>query len=315
MSTPITIPMPLQSGPSRSMLVGELPDLTYVGIDGTRHYLSGPLAHLQQTHGIKLKKIKGVDGPFKHLDQQGARQDGVDWLASYFDPVQLDMTISVNGINAMDRRGVWRTWFDGWSPYSQGKLSWTTRELGTWWMMLRRFGPMTSDLPGSFQKTWEVDWTARGDFPFWQSFPSSSAVISTAVATLSDPKGVSPNNFLPLFNRGSIPAWPEILLQGPGIFTMGDNGSLTSTRQISIQLYAREVVLLKTLPRRRSAVEVNTDADVFERLHNRFSQPVPPMKPGNPAAGAVQIPIQVTGAVPGTTAATATLTPCRIWPE
>lgn len=307
MTTPMTLPNPLPYAASQQAMAGTLPDITWVGIDGVRHYLSGPLAAANPTHGVKLQKIKGLDAPFKHLTQQGAEQDGDDWQAAYFDAVQVDMTISINGTSAMDRRGVYRSWRLGWSPYQTGKLTHTTREFGSWWLFLRKQGPRTTDISTTFAKSEQaVDWSTRGDFPFWQSFPSTSTLVATSSTMLQDPTGVNAPNFLGAFNRGNIPVWPQILLQGPGIFSMADNGS--TDREIGITLTAGQTVLLQTLPRLRSAVEVNTNANVYPLLSNRFSQYVP-------GQTVLQEAITVTGAVAGVTAAQIQLTPCMDWPE
>ena len=291
-----------------SLLRDDLSIITWVGQDGVRHPLTGGLAAADPKHGVKLKSIKGVGGPFKHLDQQGARQDGVDWLAAYFDPAEIDMKISVEGYTNSDRRRVYRSWLNGWTPFAQGRLSWFTVDLGEWWMMLRQLNTLTSDIPGGHLRTWELDWQARADLPFWQSFPSTSSLRASSATKLVDPTGINPANYCPLFNRGDVAGWPESLAQGPGTFTFGDNGSLTSQRQISIKLKAGEVILLKTLPRIRSATEINSNADVYPRLKNRFSQPIE-------AGAAVHVPVAVTGATAGITSVKAKLTPFRRWPE
>jgi len=310
MTTPLTIANPLPFAMSQQMMAGTLPDITWVGTDRQRHYLSGPLAAAEPTRGVKIQKIKGADAPFKHLTQQGARQDGDDWQAAYFDPIELDLTISVNGTSTIDRRTVFRSWRMGWSPYATGKMSWTTREFGTWWLFLRKQGPLASELPAMYVKSAQaLDWACRGDFPFWQSFPSTSQLVASSATQLVDPntaKPVNAPNFLGAFNRGNIPAWPQYLLQGPGVFTLADNGS--TDREIGIALTFGQTVLLQTMPRLRSAVEVNTNADVFKLLSNRFSEYVP-------GRAALQESITVTGAQPGVTAAQVQLVPCMDWPE
>lgn len=307
MTTPLTIPNPLPYATSQMMLAGTLPDVTLVDINGVRHYLSGPLADANPTSGMKLTKIKGLDAPFKHLTQQGAQQDGDDWQAAYFDPVLVDMTLTAHGATTVDRRTVFRTWRTGWSPYATCKLTHTTREFGSWWLLLRKQGPMAADFPSMHAKMAQgIDWSCRGDFPFWRSFPSSSTLVATSATTLADSTGVNADNFLGCYNRGNIPAWPQYLLQGPGTFTLTDNGS--TDREIGITLTAGQTVLLQTLPRLRPAVEVNTNADVTPLLSNRFSQYVA-------GRSVLQEAITVTGATAGTTAAQVQLVPCMDWPE
>lgn len=256
--------------------------------------------------GVQVLDIKGLHAPMKHIDQQGAHQDGVTWLDTTYDALELDMTISVFGRDGIGRRRVMRRWVAGWEPKKTGRLWWFTGDMGHWWLDLRLLQEPRDTIKAADTPSQQYAWAARADFPFWASYDSiSTKLVASNATTLADPAGKAPSNFLQVSNRGDQDGWPVHLFQGPGIFKIGDNGG---SRVITLQLNVGELARITTLPNKRTVVEVNTGANIYPRLQGRFSTPV--------AAGAtVRIPITVTGATVGVTSALSTLTPWRRWPE
>jgi hypothetical protein len=247
-----------------------------------------------------LRTIKGVHGPFAHKDQQGANQDGADWIKTTFDKGEVDMEITISARTPRERRRIFREWLDAWSPYETGRLTWFTQDMGHWWMDLRHQQEPRDVLPPDFASNWPLDWAARYDFPFWASFDSIAET----------PAGWTGGQwFANVRNRGDMSGWPRYLLQGPGVFSIADNGPTGPTvRTITIEVKTGEVVLITTLPRKRTATELNTKVNVYPRLKNRFSR-------GVKGGAAVSIPISATGTIAGKTAVKVSLTPYRRWPE
>ncbi|OXR46677.1 hypothetical protein B7C42_01652 [Nocardia cerradoensis] len=283
--------------------------ITWVDINGNTEPLSGGLAPTEMGgygEGLQLVDIKGLGAPFKHIDQQGAHQDGATWLDAPYDPIEIDMTLVAFGRDQIARRRVFRRWMDGWDAKRTGRLWWFTAELGHWWIDLRLLQEMRDTLAAGDARSVKFAWAARGDFPFWSSYDSiSTKLVASNATTLADPAGNAAPNFMQVSNRGDQDSWTIILCHGPGTFTIGDNGG---PRRITLPLNAGELARIETLPNRRTVVEVNTGANIYPRLVGRFSTPI--------AAGAtVRIPITVTGAQAGVTSAVASLTPLRKWPE
>lgn len=312
--TPVTFSRPATQWAVESLLLDDLSVVTLIDCNGKSWPLMGGMAPLMGGEGVFAQKIKGLHAPFAHVDQQGAHQIGVDYLDSTYDKAEIDITLTLQGRTIGGRRRVVREWIDGWAPEETCRLVWFTTQLGHWWVNLRPLQANTDELTmGDALAFTDVNWTARADFPLWQSFDSTSPKLvasdSTTLAAAPDPLTgyVSPPNFLPLWNRGTEKNWPRYIAQGPGIFTFGDNGS-TSGRTITISLAAGETVLIPTIPNRNRITDVVSGAPVFKKLKGRFATPVPKGK-------AVRVPVTVTGATPGVTSVIGTLTPWRRWPE
>lgn len=155
------------------------PQITVVSPEGDHiFYLSGPLAPMpgSQTGVVLSKSIKGLHPIFNHLDYKGARQDGVTWADTVYDPAEIDMEIEFSGRNASELRQVVRDWFASWDPKKQCTLSWFTPEYGEWWCKPRLFKAPASPLtksPGRHRRL-PLDWTIRNDDAFWRSTDSIS---------------------------------------------------------------------------------------------------------------------------------------------
>lgn len=306
MSTPITPTSPPTTWALESLLSGDDSIVTWHDTNAVTWPISGGMAPMPPAAGVELVDIKGLHAPFKHVDQQGAHEDGVTWLDTTYDALELDMTVSIFGRNAAARRRVYRAWLAGWEPRKVGRLMWFTADMGHWWLDLRLFQEPREVIKAGDAASITMAWASRADFPFWQSFDSiSTKLVASNSVTLADPAGIAAPGFLQCFNRGDQDGWPVHLLQGPGIFTLGDNGG---PRRITLPLNIGEIARVTTLPRKRTVVELNTGANIYSRLVGRFSTAVP-------AGAVVRIPVTVTGATAGVTSAITSLTPWRRWPE
>jgi hypothetical protein len=307
--TAYTVPSPPNLWQTNSLLADNESIVVWIGADGSRWPLSGGLATMPGVQpGVVLQSVAGLLGSFKHLDQQGARQDGVTYEDTVWDPTEVDLGINISGRTPREFRLTMHNWIDSWDTRTTGRLSWFTREFGEWWIDLR-----AQKLPASVLKlapagvtTWDTNWVARADFPFWSSTDSVSQLVAINPITLVDPAGINPAGWLPLWNRGDQDGWPTHILQGPGTFTMGDG--VSSNQIVFGPVPAGVQVQIVTLPRIRTIQEINTGANLYDLLQGRFTVPIP-------RGQAVHIACSVTGAQAGLTKIISTLTPYRRYPE
>lgn len=151
--------------------------VAYIGYEGTIFHISGPLAPVAGAQsGVNLINIAHLDPPFRQLDNKGARQDGVTYYDTLFEPAEIDMQVELCGLDASDTRRVISAWFGAWSPKNTGKLSWTSPERGEWWANVR----MNRQVQNQFKQDWYTsrgvtfNWTCRNDDAFWRSVDSVS---------------------------------------------------------------------------------------------------------------------------------------------
>lgn len=307
--TTLVVPNPPNIWQLSSLLADDESIVTWIGADGSRWPLSGGLAPMPGVQpGVVLQSVAGLMGAFKHLDQVGARQDGVTYEDTVWDATEVDLGINISAQSPREFRLTFHRWIDSWDTRTQGRMMWYSRQFGEWWVDLRAM-----KLPANVIKTGpatmtslDLNWVARADFPFWQSFDSTAALVASNATTLVDPSGLNPNGWLPLWNRGDQDGWPRHLVQGPGTFTFGDGVSSNTVTFGPVP--AGVQVLITTLPRIRSIQEVNTGDNLYHLLRGRFTVPIP-------RSAAVHIPCSVTGATAGVTRVISSLTPYRRWPE
>lgn len=316
-TTPYTPPVTPTIYATNRLLTADESLLTWIGFDRSIHFLSGGLEpHPAIDEGVILKDIKGLMGPFKMLDQQSARQDGTDWKDAVWDPAEIDMTVTIFGRNPNSYRRAQKAWMDSWDPKQQGRLVWFSRLSGERWLSLRLLKEPADQLkaaPG-FQTIQDFTWSARADIPFWKAPDSTSTLVASNATTLTNPAGGA-KNFLPLWNRGDQDSWPRYLISGPGTFTIGDG--TTSSKVVFGPITAAQQVLITTLPRIRSIIELTTSTNLFPLLKGRFGAPIPASADSRipVAQRTVHVPVTVTGATTNVTRITASCTPYWKWPE
>ncbi|MBO0878927.1 MAG: hypothetical protein J2P17_00770 [Mycobacterium sp.] len=293
-----------------SLLSDDLSVVTWVGWDGSIWPLAGGVAPVPGAQsGAYLVDVKGLMAPVKHLNKQGARQDGADWVDAVWDVLELDLTVDITGTDPASFRRSMRGWMNSWSTKQTGRLCWWTSQSGEWWINLRlgkEVGDVLKNAPAMMNHQ-QIAWVARADDnPLWASFDSTSEQTSTSATVLHDPNGVTAPGFLPLWNRGDQEGWPRYLVQGPGTFTIGNNGDIGSVT--FGPLTAGQQALITSLPNKRSIKDLQTGVNLYSLLSGRFSSSVAP-------GASVHVPVSVTGATAGHTSIQASLTPYRKWPE
>jgi len=181
--------------PGQISLLGEnllvqntTPHITYVGHEQTPFYIAGPLAPTPGAqNGISALSISGLTPPFQHVDNQGARQDGITYLDSVYDPAEIDVQVEASGLTANDMRDVMRSWIGASDAKRQGRLSVFTPDNGEWWAKVRELKTFTDPITqsGSVPGTQRFTWAWRNDDAFWQSF-DSVATFQLGLQTVSD---------------------------------------------------------------------------------------------------------------------------------
>jgi len=264
-------------------LSGHVPEISFVGADGTVFYLQGAMAPdlLTQT-GIGLISIDNFQASFNLLDEQAARQDGITNLDTVFEPAYITMTLEAGAPTPAQLRQVIRTWISSWNPPNVGTLSVFTQELGEWWMSVRQAEAMpgrvdSANQDPSLHRRYRFNWKARGDNAFWYGVDSVSQFPGGSYPGATQSlDGGSTTGWCPLTNFGTQLAFPRFLCYGPGTFILGNGGSVTATGQPGyasgyapgvvstavnpIQfgpLNEGQIALITTLPRLRSVVDLS----------------------------------------------------------
>jgi hypothetical protein len=165
------------------------PHVTYVGRDGTKFYLSGPLAPTPgaQNGVVMIGNPTGFMPPFQHLDNEGARQDGTTWFDALYDPAEIDFQVEVSGITTADTRAVIRSWLGAWDAKQRGRLHVFTPENGEWWARVRQLKTPTDQLTHTYETYGKqrFTWSARNDDAFWESFDSVDT-FSMSLSSLTE---------------------------------------------------------------------------------------------------------------------------------
>lgn len=262
-------PGPVTPMGAGTIMNGVVPDIDFIGATGTVWQLMGGRSTFPNIQdGMSLIQIGGLNPDFDLLDEQGARQDGITNLDTVFKPCYIGMKLQASGATQHSFRRVLRTWLSDWQPPNVGTLNVTTRELGQWWMPVRQAKPIEDDLTAepALHQLLDFTWACRGDNAFWQGIDSTSTVpgglYPGAAQSLTDGAATG---FCPLTNFGTRPAWPRFLVYGPGTFTLGNGSIVTTQGTISAAgspitfgpLEAGQIVLITTLPRLRSVVDLS----------------------------------------------------------
>jgi hypothetical protein len=246
------------------MMAGVVPDISFVGAEGSKFYLQGGRAPvLSCQDGMGLVGHEGLQAPLVLLDEQGARQDGITNLDTVFDPAVIKLTLEASGKTPQGFRRTVRTWISSWKPPNVGTLNVTTQEMGEWWMPVRQAKAIPDKLmqDPSLHRRMEFEWTCRGDNAFWQSIDTTSVFPAPGQSLVDG----AATGFCPLTNFGTRPVFPRFLVTGPGTFTLGNGAVPTLQGTISSAgspitfgpLDAGQMALIYTQPRIRSVVDLS----------------------------------------------------------
>jgi hypothetical protein len=259
--TPYIPPTPITTWPSGPITPygaytlnnGVQPLCSYVSPDASQiFWLMGGLAPMPTVQpGVLLQKIpKGLLPPWKLLDQQGARQDGVTNMGAVLDPITIEMQCLISGWTpgcsgqraVFQKRQVTRAWIDSWGADAVGEFGWQTPQAGKWWGSARWAKSPTDAIPNAVTATQVFKWTARIDSGVYQSVPSTSQFPAVGASPLSG----SASGWLPLCNRGDRPAWPPFLCYGPFDLLSLSNGPGSTTMITFGPLLAGQCVLINS---------------------------------------------------------------------
>lgn len=170
------------------------PHITYVAPNGTKFYLAGPLAPMPGAqNGLTMLSVQGLNPPFKHLDNQGARQDGTSWYDSVYEPGEIDMVVEATGLTPANMRAVMRSWQAAWNPKVQGRLHVFTPDCGEWWARVRHLKTFTDPITYSHENygKQKFTWSARNDDAFWESFDSVGSFKMTLTSATDSFNGAA----------------------------------------------------------------------------------------------------------------------------
>lgn len=328
------------------------PLITYSSADGKkRFHLRGGLAptgiRTPNYGGVVMESIQGFAPPFKHLDQQGARQDGTTWNDTVYDPAEYDSTLMAVAADAGELSETVRDWIAANDPKKPGKLEYFTYEMGCWWCDVRLFKTWTDQMKRSPRRQRKMMFTHawRNDNAFWRSADSVSVF---------QPGGTGGIGHIPLTNIGSEDGWARHLCYGPGTFAFGNGPSSTTTITFG-PLLAGQIALITTMPRLRSIVDLTPNlppqslsqiqafidmliklvtanqvppllqwfeslfgilspqGPLYSLLHGRFSKPIPGVAQPSEATTSYTA-VQISGGTSASKVVSA-LTPLRRWPE
>lgn len=341
---------------SYTMLERIEPLITYTSFDGTkRFHIRGGLAptgvRLPNYGGVAMQSIQGLAPPFKHLDQQGARQDGTTWNDTVYDAAEYDMTLTAVAADAAELSETVRDWIAAWDPKKPGLFEYFTYEMGCWWCDTRLFKTWTDQLKRSPRRQRKMTFAhaARNDNAFWRSADSVSTFA---------PGGTGGAGFIPLTNIGSEDGWARHLCyagtSNGAVFSFGNGPGNTTTITFG-PLLAGQIVLITTMPRLRSIVDLTPNlppqslsqiqafidmllklitanqvppllqwfeslfgilppqGPLYSLLRGRFSKPIPGVAQPSEATTSYTA-VKITGGNSASKVISA-LTPLRRWPE
>lgn len=104
----------------------------------SQFYINGALAPVAPgipgQDGIILTGERGIGAPpFKHLDLQGATQDGVTWTNTVYDAGQIDLNLEAHGQTPQGMQAVVDEWKGMWNPRTLVRLEYITLDGGYWY--------------------------------------------------------------------------------------------------------------------------------------------------------------------------------------
>lgn len=226
------------------------PLITYSTLNRSRiFHLSGALVPWPRYQdGLTLLEMTPPTPGFKHLDSQGAREDGTTWNDTVYDPMEITAILSAAGTTPEGTSRVVSDWVSSNNPKVPGRLEWVTFESGLWWCNPRLQKVWTDRITRSPRRMKKQILTHvwRVDHAFWYGIDSTATF---------QPGGTGGSGHLLLTNIGEMDGWPTMLAYGPGMFEFGNGPSNAETIKFG-PLLDGQVVLITTLPRLRSVVDL-----------------------------------------------------------
>ena len=125
-------------------LQGIHPELKLTAYDGsTEIRMMGGLA-LPEPYGSPRRSScpvpsKGLIAPWKFIDQQGANEDGVTFLAAVNEPIEVEIPVRCIARDGKHLRWVVNTLIGSIDKKRTSELSWFTQDMGFWSAKVRWF--------------------------------------------------------------------------------------------------------------------------------------------------------------------------------
>lgn len=157
------------------LLAGIDPNIWLTSDDGSKKfYVMGGLAPFPgvQAGVICTSHPSGMSAPFKHQDTQGARQDGVTYQGTVFDPTKITFELDIHARDAATLSLIRAEWEGMWHPRKQVLCEYITPDGGYWRGLLRL---MPDSFGNKFKLTprrlgvWSMTVNARIDTTFWET--------------------------------------------------------------------------------------------------------------------------------------------------
>jgi hypothetical protein len=168
---------------SEMLLDGAIPRITYTSADGARSYeLQGGLSPLalgvEGQDGIVLQSHSGFSPGFKHIDSQGARENGVTWNDTVYQAGVISVILEAGASTHAGLSRVVSDWVAANDPTKLSRLEYFTPESGLWWCDVRLDEDSWKDQIKSEprmrrKRIITQDW--RNDHSFWRSTDSTSS--------------------------------------------------------------------------------------------------------------------------------------------
>ena len=123
--------------------------------------------------------IKGLIAPWKFIDQQGANEDGVTFLAAVNEPIEVEIPVRCIARDGKHLRWVVNTLIGSIDKKRTSELSWFTQDMGFWSAKVRWF----KTPPGGFniggqQTSIEFPLVLRADSGYWQGTQRHRRVLA-----------------------------------------------------------------------------------------------------------------------------------------
>lgn len=191
----------------QDMLVdGTIPNIAYSSPDGARKFhIMGALAPMPgvQDGIICLDQPSGMASKFKHLDSQGAREDGTTWNDTVYEPMVIRTVLEATGQTPERLSAVVRDWVAANDPKKPGRLEYMTPKMGLWWCDVRldpnAWSDQTKQTPRMLSRQ-IITHQWRNDHAFWRSVDSNSqfrfgyeTVTDTFTTDYADDEDLGPN--------------------------------------------------------------------------------------------------------------------------
>lgn len=316
--------------------------------------IGGPTAPIAGAEpGMIMASLAGMDAPFDLVDLQGARQNGVTNLDKVSGAAEIDFIFELSAQPGADSRRVMRSWMDSWSGNRLCRMAYWTPEMGDWWMWLRKYKPVTNQMKMSYSQTGalQLPWAARGDDAFWHSYDSVSTFDGSPKGS-GNGAGVvkivqrgtelgwlrhliyGPGTFV----MGDAASGKTVtlgpLLQGqvllvstlprlPTIVDVTPTNAVVPVQQLNdIQKFMKYLINLvsnNNVPPLLQQLESwfgiqPPQGNLLSLLTSRFTTPIPGLEEEQPPF-TTQVPMSISGGMPGVSKVVTALTPMRTWPE